>query len=430
MAHINDFLTTMVERGGSDLHLKVGTPPVARLNGRLMPIGKDRLGADDLKQMLYGILTDKQKSHFEATHELDFAYSVRGLARFRVNLCIQRSSIRAVMRIVPFEIKSFDDLMVPQKPLQYLCNLNRGLVLVTGPTGSGKSTTLAAMIDYINNRKNLHVVTVEDPVEFLYRDNKCIISQREVGTDTDSFGSALRAAFRQDPDVILVGEMRDTETIATALTAAETGHLVFSTLHTTDAPQTIDRIIDVFPPHQQSQIRIQLSVALQGVVSQRLLPRADGKGRVPAIEILIATPTVRKIILEHGDATRIYEAIMQGQFYGMCTMNMSLVKHYQEGLITLDEALATTGNPDEFKLNLKGIYAGSGTSDSQEDIFGPMDSAKGGLGAGGKKPGPGLVKPPGDKPPPDKNPPDKPPAGGAAPPKKPEFGMGDPKFNV
>lgn len=402
MPNINDLLATMVQRKGSDLHLKVGTPPVARVNGRLTPIDKERLGADDLKQMIYGILNDKQKSHFEATHELDFAYSVRGLARFRVNICIQRGSMRVVMRIVPFEIKGFDQLDMPQKPLQYLCNLNRGLVLVTGPTGSGKSTTLAAMIDYINARKSLHIVTVEDPVEFLYRDNKCIISQREVGTDTDTFQIALRAAFRQDPDVILIGEMRDTDTISTALTAAETGHLVFSTLHTTDAAQTIDRIIDVFPPHQQSQIRIQLAMALQGVISQRLLPRADGKGRVPAAEILIATPTVRKIILEKGDAGRLYEAILQGSFYGMATMNMTLVRLYQEGIITMEEALATTGNPDEFKLNLKGIYTGSGTSDGQqEDMFGPDDKLKGGLGAQAKKP---------------------PPA--------PSFGQGDPKFNI
>jgi len=267
--HINDLLKQMVLANGSDLHLKVGSPAIMRVDGTLVPMNKERLSADAINQMVFNILNEKQKKEFTTGNELDFAYGVPGIARFRVNLSVQRGTVRVVMRIVPFDVKNFRELSLPEDPLTYLCGLNRGLVLVTGPTGSGKSTTLAAMIDYINNSRNAHVVTVEDPIEFLYRDNRCIISQREIGTDTESFTIALKRVLRQDPDVILIGEMRDLETIATALTAAETGHLVLSTLHTTDAPGTIDRIIDVFPPHQQSQIRIQLAAALRGIVCQK-----------------------------------------------------------------------------------------------------------------------------------------------------------------
>ncbi len=365
--HINDLFKLLVEKGGSDLHLKVGSPPILRIDGELVPMEGDRIKADQLNQLAYSILNEKQKKQFETTNELDFGYSVPGLARFRVNYSVQRGTIRIVARIVPFDIKTFEDLNLPSVALRELCSKNRGLVLITGPTGSGKSTTLAAMVDYINNNKNCHIVTVEDPIEFLYRDNKSVISQREVGTDTEGFASALKHVFRQDPDVILVGEMRDLETISTALTAAETGHFVLSTLHTSDAASTIDRIIDVFPPHQQNQIRIQLVSTLVGVISQKILPLAEGKGRVPATEVLIVTPLIQKLILQAAPATEIYRQIIAGEFYHMHTMNQSLVKLYKEGKITYEVAISSSPNPDEFKLNLKGIYTGSGTVDSIRD---------------------------------------------------------------
>jgi twitching motility protein PilT len=361
--NINELLKTMVEAGGSDLHLKVGGPPIMRVDGSLKQMSRDRLSADAINQMVFSILNEKQKKEFTTHHELDFAYGVPGVARFRTNLCIQRGTVRVIMRIVPFEVKNFHELNLPPEALIYLCGLNRGLVLVTGPTGSGKSTTLAALIDFINNQRNTHIVTVEDPIEFLYRDNKSIITQREIGTDTESFSIALRHVLRQDPDVILIGEMRDLETISTALTAAETGHLVFSTLHTSDAPGTIDRIIDVFPPHQQSQIRIQLASALMGIVCQKVLPMKAGRGRVPATEIMIATPRVRQLILENSTHNAYNEAILNSpDFLHMHTMNQDLVRLTKADVITMDAALANSPNPDEFKLNLRGIYAG-GTKD-------------------------------------------------------------------
>ncbi len=368
METINDMLKKMVELGGSDLHLKVGGPPIARIDGDLKQLSRDRLSADAINQMVFGILNEKQKKDFTTHKELDFAYGVPGVARFRTNLCVQRGTTRVTLRIVPFEVKNFNELNLPAEALIYLCSLNRGLVLVTGPTGSGKSTTLAAMIDYINNTRNTHIVTVEDPIEFLYRDNKSIITQREIGTDTESFSVALRHVLRQDPDVILIGEMRDLETISTALTAAETGHLVFSTLHTTDAPGTIDRIIDVFPPHQQSQIRIQLANALQGVVCQKVLPLSKGAGRIPATEVMMATPRIKQLINEKGSAMAFYEAILGSpEFLHMHTMNQDLVRLKKAEIVTMESALANSPNPDEFKLNLRGIYAG-GTKD---DMRGP-----------------------------------------------------------
>jgi len=359
-------LKKMVELNGSDLHLKVGNTPIVRVDGDLRPLSRDRLSADTINQMVFSILNEKQKKEFTTHKELDFAYGVPGVARFRVNLCIQRGTVRVIMRIVPFEVKDFHELNLPADPLIYMCSQNRGLVLVTGPTGSGKSTTLASMIDYINKSFNAHIVTVEDPIEFLYRDNKCIITQREIGTDTESFSVALRHILRQDPDVILVGEMRDLETIATALTAAETGHLVFSTLHTTDAPGTIDRIIDVFPPHQQSQIRIQLANALMGVVCQKVLPLTIGHGRIPGTEIMIATPRIRELILQKAKHMQYYEAIHNSpEFLHMHTMNKDLVRLVKADVITMETALANSPNPDEFKLNLRGIYAG-GTKDDMK----------------------------------------------------------------
>jgi len=366
MEHINDLLRTMVEMQGSDLHLKVGSPPIVRVDGVLKSISRDRLTSDSLNQMVFNILNEKQKKDFTTNHELDFAYGVPGVARFRVNLSYQRGTIRVVMRIVPFEVKDFNELNLPSDSLVYMCNLNRGLVLITGPTGSGKSTTLAAIVDYINNTKNQHIVTVEDPIEFLYRDNKCIISQREVGTDTISFNEALRHVLRQDPDVILVGEMRDLDTIATALTAAETGHLVLSTLHTSDAPGTIDRIIDVFPPHQQSQIRIQLANALRGIVCQKILPLTQGFGRIPVTEVMVATPRIRQLILEQANPYQFYEAILNSpEFLNMHTMNQDLVRLVKAELVSMDDALTNSPNPDEFKLNMRGIYAG-GTKDEMK----------------------------------------------------------------
>ena len=376
MVHINDLLKQMVKADGSDLHLKVGSPPIMRVDGTLLPLGKDRLSADAINQMVFNILNEKQKKEFTTGNELDFAYGVPGIARFRVNLCIQRGTVRVVMRIVPFDVKGFDQLDLPQDSLTYLCSLNQGLVLITGPTGSGKSTTLAAMIDYINNSRNAHVVTVEDPIEFLYRDNRCIISQREIGTDTESFQIALKRVLRQDPDVILIGEMRDLETIATALTAAETGHLVLSTLHTTDAPGTIDRIIDVFPPHQQSQIRIQLAAALRGICCQKVLPRAAGSGRVPTTEVLISTPTIAKLILDTATHMEIYEAMFNSpDFLNMHTMNEDLVRLVKSEVITMETALAASPNPDEFRLNMRGIFSG-GTKDGM-GVSGPAVKGSG-----------------------------------------------------
>ncbi|MEW5945776.1 MAG: type IV pilus twitching motility protein PilT [bacterium] len=372
--NLNDLLKMLVEKSGSDLHIKVGSPPIIRIDGMLTHVGKERLTAEAINQMILNILDDRQKKEFSNHHELDFAYGVPGVARFRVNLSVQRGTVRSVMRIVPFDVKNFTELNLPEKALTYLCNLNHGLVLVTGPTGSGKSTTLAAMINYINNNRNAHVVTIEDPIEFLHRDNKCIISQREVGSDTESFSNALRHVLRQDPDVILIGEMRDLETISTALTAAETGHLVLSTLHTTDAPQTIDRIIDVFPPHQQQQVRIQLASCLNGILSQKILPFKTGAGRIPATEVLIATPLIRKMVLETATHMEYYRQILAApEFLNMHTLNQDLVRLYREDRITMDVALTSSNNPDEFRLNLRGIYSG-GTSDTMDQRKGAAPS--------------------------------------------------------
>lgn len=362
--HLDDLLKLMVEMDASDLHLKAGMPPVFRVDGRLEQLDGDRLSPEDVENLVFEVLNERQKEKFLQTHELDLSYSVPGLARFRANLSQQRGSLRCVMRRVPFTVPSFEELSLPAKVLQYLCRQHQGIVLLTGPTGTGKSTTLAAMIEYINQTRNTHIVTVEDPIEFLYRDKKSIISQREVGVDTESFSIALRNVLRQDPDVILIGEMRDLETIQTAITAAETGHLVFSTLHTNEAAQVIDRIVDSFPPHQQEQVRIQISATLQGVISQRLIPTADGKGRVPAVEILIATPTVRKLILEKAPPARLYEVILTGHFFGMQTMNQALCKLIQSGMVKKEDAFAFSPNPDELRRNLRGIFTGTGTVDA------------------------------------------------------------------
>jgi twitching motility protein PilT len=354
--NINDLLKIAVERKASDLHLKVGSHPIIRVDGELTPMPEfKKLMQEDTIAMAFSIMNARQKQRFKEEFELDIAYSVPGLGRFRCNVFQQRGVVGLVLRVIPARIQTVRELMLPPV-LERICEERRGLVLCTGTTGSGKSTTLAALIDYINSSRSEHILTVEDPIEFIHRDKKSILNQREVDVDTHKFSSALRAALRQDPDVILVGEMRDYETIETALLAAETGHLVFSTLHTLDATETINRIISVFPPHHQKQIRIQLSQVLKAVVSLRLVPRADGIGRVPAAEILISTAYIRECI-ENKDKTKyIREQISLGTSqYGMQTFDQSLFQLYKSGLITLDEALKRATNPDEFRLKIQGV---------------------------------------------------------------------------
>ena len=320
---IPELLTALLEVGGSDLHLTVGTPPTVRVHGELERLEKyPPLTPRALQGMIYAILPQKLRERFEQELELDMSYSLPGQARFRVNVYQQRDALGAAFRLIPFEIKRLDDLGLPGVVAD-LARFPRGFVVVTGPTGSGKSTTLAGMVDVVNEERAGHIMTVEDPIEFLHKHKKCIVNQREVGADTHGFGQALKHVLRQDPDVILVGEMRDLETISTAITAAETGHLVFATLHTQDAPQTIDRIIDVFPPHQQQQVRVQLSTTLMGVVTQQLIPTADGRGRAVACEVLITTPAIRNLIRE-GKVHQIYSSMQAGGRFGMQTMDMSL----------------------------------------------------------------------------------------------------------
>jgi twitching motility protein PilT len=370
--HINDILKVAVERKASDVHLKVGAHPVLRMDGRLQVMTEfKRLMQEDTIAMAFSMMSSRQKERFKHQLETDIAYSVPGLGRFRCNIFQQRGSVGIVLRLIPSRIQTFKELMLPPV-LEKICEEQRGLVLVTGTTGSGKSTSLASMIDYINTRRIEHVMTIEDPIEFLHRDKKSIINQREVDVDTKQFSVALRSALRQDPDVILVGEMRDYETIETALLAAETGHLVLSTLHTLDATETVNRIISVFPPHQQKQIRIQLAAVLKAIVSTRLLPRADGLGRVPAVEVLIATSYIRDCIENKEKTKLIRDAITQGTSqYGMQTFDQSLYLLYKNGLITLEEALRRATNPDEFKLKIQGIQS---TSDmSREDMDGVLE---------------------------------------------------------
>jgi twitching motility protein PilT len=364
---LNEILTAAVNARGSDIHLKSGLPPVVRIDGRLIPIpNAPRLTPEVMQGIALGIMTEKQKKFFGEKMELDLSYGVPDLGRFRVSVYLQRGTIGMVFRSIPFNIPSLESLNLPPA-LKKLAMEERGLILVTGTTGSGKSTTLASMINYINEHRTCNIITVEDPVEYLHRDRRSIISQREVGFDTLSFANALRGALRQDPDVILVGEMRDMETVETALTAAETGHLVLSTLHTLDAPETVNRIIGVFPPHQQRQIRLQLSAVLKGVVSQRLMPRADGEGRVPAVEVMIATARVRECIDDEEKTKLIRDAITQGFIsYGMQSFDQSLMSLYSKKLITYEEALRQSTNPDDFALKISGI---SSTSDSSWDKF-------------------------------------------------------------
>lgn len=354
--NLNDLLKFAIERDASDLHLKVGSHPVVRVDGELQPLTEfKRLMQEDTVAMAFSIMNARQKQRFKEEFEIDIAYSVPGLGRFRCNVFQQRGSVGMVLRVIPARIKTLRELLLP-KVLEKLCLERRGLILCTGTTGSGKSTTLAAIIDHINANRLEHIITIEDPIEFLHRDKKSIVNQREVEVDTLGFPQAMRVALRQDPDVILVGEMRDYETIETALLAAETGHLVLSTLHTLDATETINRIISVFPPHQQKQIRIQLAQVLRAAISMRLVPRADGTGRVPAVEVMIATPYIRECIENKERTKYIREQISLGTSqYGMQTFDQSLYQLYKSGLITLDEALRRSTNPDEFKLKVQGV---------------------------------------------------------------------------
>jgi len=342
-----DVLIEVMERGASDLHLTAGSPPMVRQRGKLSALDYPAMNPTMVREVVYSILTNDQRQHLETDWQIDFAYSIPGRARFRVNAYFQRASLGAAFRLIPQEMPRLDDLGLPAT-LREFTKKPRGFVLVTGPTGSGKSTTLASMIDLINEERQEHIMTVEDPIEFLHSHKRCIVNQREVGSDAQTFGLALKAALRQDPDVILVGEMRDLETISTALTAAETGHLVFATLHTQDTSQTIDRIVDVFPPSQQHQVRMQLSVALQGIVTQQLLPTADGTGRVAATEVLVPTGGIRNLIRE-GKTHQIYSALQTGATHGMQTMDASLADLVRRNKITRELAESRAAAPEELR---------------------------------------------------------------------------------
>jgi twitching motility protein PilT len=365
--NLNDILAMALKSNTSDIHLKAGLPPVFRIDGNLRPLPKaPRLTAELVRSMCEAIMNDRQRKTFEEVSEVDLAYGVPGLGRFRANVFMQRNSVSAVFRAIPFKVATLDDLVMPPI-LKKIADESRGLVLVTGATGTGKSTTLAAMIDYINSTRTAHVVTVEDPIEYLHRDRKCIINQREVGFDTTGFAPALKSALRQDPDVILVGEMRDLETTETALAAAETGHLVLSTLHTVDAAETISRIISMFPPHHQRHVRLQLSNVLKGVVSQRLIPRLEGKGRVAAVEVMISTARVRELIDDREKTLLLKDTIAQGYTtYGMQTFDQALMDLVKRKIIGYEEAVRQSSNPDDFKLKFSGIDS---TSDSSWDDF-------------------------------------------------------------
>ena len=362
MATLPELLKTMVEMEGSDLHITTNTPPQVRVHGHLQRLNLPDLTPAETKNLVYSVLTDSQKKRFEESLELDFSFGIKGLARFRCNVFNQRGAVGAVYRLIPEKIRSFSDLGLPPV-LATLAERPRGLVLITGPTGSGKSTTLAAMLDKINDERHDHILTIEDPIEYIHQHKKCLVNQREVHSDTNSFAMALRAALREDPDIVLIGEMRDLETVEAALKIAETGHLTFGTLHTNSAAQTINRIIDIFPANQQAQIRTQLSLVLEGIVCQALLPRADGKGRVCSLEILVPTAAIRNLIRD-DKVHQIYGAMQSGQEkVGMQTANQSLASLYMKRLISLETAMGASSNRDELQDMINrgvGVVAGAG----------------------------------------------------------------------
>ena len=377
---INDLLKASAAHKASDLHIKVGNPPVLRVDGKLHPMPKvRRVTQEDVMKVAFSVMNDAQKDKFKRVNEIDIAYSVPGLGRFRVNIFQQRGTIGLVFRLIPVKILTIEDLTLPSV-LATLSLRPRGLILVTGTTGSGKSTSLAAMLHHINENRTAHIITVEDPIEYLHRDVKSIVNQREVGSDTMSFGAALKSALRQDPDVIMVGEMRDFETIETALVAAETGHLVMSTVHTVDATETVNRIISVFPPYQQKQVRLQLAGVLQGIISMRLVPRSDGKGRVPAVEVLVATNRVRECIVDKDRTHELTDIIGAGYTqYGMQSFDQALMMLFKKKLISYEEALRQSSRPDDFALKVKGI-------DATDEAWVEFEKMSADQGAEGKDP--------------------------------------------
>lgn len=351
MPDLQDLLRTMIEHGATDLHITTGTPPQIRVHGRLVPLDLPPLTPADTKKLAYSVLTDAQKYRFEEEHELDFSFGIKGLSRFRGNLFLQRGAVGAAIRAIPYKIKGFQELGLPQV-VEELIRRPKGLILVTGPTGCGKSTTLAALIDKINDERNAHIITIEDPIEYLHPHKGCLMNQREVNSDTFSFQAALKHILRQDPDVVLIGEMRDLETIEAALTIAETGHLTLATLHTNSCTESVNRMIDVFPPHQQPQVRTLLSFVVEGVLSQQLLPRADGTGLALALEIMIPNAAIRNLIRD-DKVHQIYGQMQVGQLkFGMQTMNQSLMSLYERGFITLNDAMGRTPNLEEFRQML------------------------------------------------------------------------------
>ncbi len=361
MADLHELLNFMFEQGASDLHISTGVPPTIRIDGELRHIENEMpLSASHAKSLVYSVLTDSQKHLFEEKSELDFSFGIKGLCRFRGNAFIQRGTVGAVFRTIPYKVSSFRELGLPSS-IEKFAERPMGLILITGPTGSGKSTTLAAIIDKINRERHAHIITIEDPIEFLHEHKNCLVNQREVHTDTESFATALRHVLRQDPDVILIGEMRDLETIEAALTVAETGHLVFATLHTNSCAQTINRVIDVFPPHQQTQVRTQLSFVLEGVATQQLIPRMGGRGRVLGVEVMVPTAAVRNLIRE-DKVHQIYSQMQIGQEkFGMQTMNQSLLELYQRRHISKDEAIRRSPNLEEFSQMIARVQVGKGS---------------------------------------------------------------------
>jgi twitching motility protein PilT len=350
----DQLLQLMVKKGISDIHFKVGSAPLIRVNGRLLQTGMEMISPENIEELAYGFMTPEQKRQFETEHELDIAYSIASLSRFRINVYLQRGTIALSLRVVPLQVKGFDELHLPVATLQKLAGETRGLILIAGITGAGKTTTLNSLIDYLNSQYSYNIITVEDPIEYYHRDKKSSISQREVGSDTRSYARALTHALRQDPDIVVIGEMRDFEAVSAAITAAETGHLVLSTIHTLDAVQTIDRIIDSFPPHQQASVRSQLGNVLKGIVAQRLLNCKDGDELIPVTEVLTGTSLVRKLIQENK-LPDVYKSMEQGSYYGMHTFDQAIFELYRQGRITIEEALDNATNADDLTLKLKGI---------------------------------------------------------------------------